>query len=361
MTPSTRNAAQQRADEIRMFRQEQERIAAEGVLQLTASQQQAVTAHHEALLADLAQSFDIDRDVRSRQLSWGMRIASFLGALALAASVFFLFRQFWGIFAESVQVSILISASLATFGATMFLRRSDATGYFTKLAAMVAFACFVLNVAMIGQIFNITPSDKALLPWAIYGLLLAYLCDLRLLLAAGLLCLMSFMAARVGTWSGLYWIHFGERPENFIPAALAMFVLPQLVRHTRYDQFPAVYRLVGLLAFFLPVLILSHWGGGSYLDWSLATIEGVYQLLGFACSAAVIWLGLRRQWTDTANTGVVFFVVFLYTKFFDWWWELLPKYLFFLILGMTAVLVLLVMKRVRQGGGKEMPDAGDAP
>ena len=51
------------------------------------------------------------------------------------------------------------------------------------------------------------------------------------------------------------------------------------------------------------------------------------------------------------NTGVVFFVIFLYTKFYDWWWDLLPKYLFFLILGLTAVLVLLAMKRLRRSGG----------
>ena len=322
-------------------------------MQLTDVQRREVNVHHDTLLTELSQSFDIDRDARSRQLSWGMRIASFLGALALAASVFFLFRQFWGLFSEMVQVSILIAASLATFGATMIVRSRDTTGYFTKLSAMVAFACFVLNVFMIGQIFNITPSDRALVPWAIYALLLAYLCDLRLLLAAGLVCLISFMAARIGTWSGIYWIHFGERPENFIPAAVAMFVLPQVVRHVRYEQFPAVYRLVGLLAFFLPVLILSHWGRGSYLDWSASTVENVYQLAGFLFSALAIGIGLRRQWTETANTGVVFFVIFLYTKFYDWWWQLLPKYLFFLILGLTALLVLLVMKRLRTSGNPE--------
>ena len=349
MSLTTREAAQRRADQIRAFRKELEQLAEEGALSLSAAQRQTLAAHHEGLLARLAQSFDIDVDVRSRQLSWGMRIASLLGALALAASVFFLFRQFWGLFPEEAQAGILAAASLATFAATLFLRARDAAGYFTKLAAMVAFACFVLNVAMLGQIFNVTPSDHALLPWAAYGLLLAYLCDLRLLLVAGLACLIAFLAARVGTWSGVYWIHFGERPENFIPAALALFVLPQWFRHERHEQFPAVYRLMALLAFFLPVLVLSHWGRASYLDWPASTVEHGYQLAGFAFSALVIWLGLNRQWAETANTGVVFFVVFLYTKFYDWWWELLPKYLFFLILGLTAVLVLLVMKRLRGG------------
>jgi uncharacterized membrane protein len=37
----------------------------------------------------------------------------------------------------------------------------------------------------------------------------------------------------------------------------------------------------------------------------------------------------------------------MYTKFFVWWWESMPKYLFFLVLGLTAVLLLLVLRRFR--------------
>jgi uncharacterized membrane protein len=95
------------------------------------------------------------------------------------------------------------------------------------------------------------------------------------------------------------------------------------------------------------VLVLSNWGDCSYLPWKLDTIEGFYQLIGFGGAAAAIWLGIRKHWTDTINTGVVFFVIFLYTKFYDWWWEIMPKYLFFLVLGLTALLVLTVLRRLR--------------
>src|ERR1700675_1144477 len=166
MTPSSRTEAQQRADEIRVFQKELHRLVREGVLTPGDEQRRAGADHQRGLLAGYARVFDIDRDAQSRQLSMGMRVASFLGALALAASVFFLFCQFWGWFPETAQVGILIAAAFGTFGATFAIQRRDATGYFTKLAAMVAFACFVLNIAMLGQIFNITPSDKALLPWA---------------------------------------------------------------------------------------------------------------------------------------------------------------------------------------------------
>jgi len=348
MNQASRSSAQQRADDIRVFRTELARLEVEGALTLSEAQAQGLRAHHDTVLAGLAQSFDIDRDVRGKQLSWGMRIASFLGALALAASVFFLFYQFWGLFQEPAQVAILVGASLAGFGLTLWVQGRDSTGYFTKLAALVAFACFVLNIVMFGQIFNITPSDKALLPWAAYALLLAYVCDLRLLLVAGLLCIVGFVAARVGTWSGMYWIHFGERPENFIPLSFVLFLLPQFVRHRRHEEFPPTYRLVGLVSLLLPVLVLGNWGGGSYVPWSDKAIEHFYQVAGFALSAGAVWLGLRWQWTETTNGGIVFFVIFLFNKFFDWWWQTMPKYLFFLVIGLAAVLLLLVIKRMRR-------------
>ena len=352
MTDTSRIEAQQRADEIRIFRKELDRLESEGVLKLAESQRAAVSAHHESLLARFAQSFDIDRDIRAKQLSWGMRIASFLGALALAASVFFLFYQFWGRFTEAAQVVILIGAALSTFAVTVWIQGRDASGYFTKLAAMVAFACFVLNVAMLGQIFNITPSDKALLPWAALALLLAYACDLRLLLAAGIICIVIYTAARFGTWSGIYWIHFGERPENFFPVSLLLFFLPQWVPHRRREDFAPIYRVFAILSFLLPVLILSNWGAVSYLSWPASMIEHFYQIAGFALSTALIWLGLRRQWGEVVNSGITFFVIFLYTKFYDWWWQLFPKYLFFLVVGLTAVLFLFVIKRLRQSAQK---------
>jgi uncharacterized membrane protein len=348
MTASSRAEAQRRADDVRVFREELQRLEREGVLHLDPTQQSAIAVHHDELLAELARSFDIDRDAKSKQLSLGMRIASFVGALALAASVFFLFYQFWGYFSTPVQVIVLVAAAFGSFLATLWADQRDSTGYFTKLAALVAFACFVLNIVMLGQIFNITPSDKALLSWAALALLLAYSFDLRLLQAAGVLCLIAFISARTGTWSGMYWIHFGERPENFFPAAVAMFLVPRVFDHARFAGFVPIYRIFGMLALFLPMLVLANWGSLSYFDGDRHLIEGFYQTLGFLGTAALVWHGTRRHWIDVVNTGVTLFVIFLYTKLFDWWWAAMPKYLFFLVMGLTAILLLLVFRRLRK-------------
>jgi uncharacterized membrane protein len=343
----SRAEAQQRADEVRGFERELQVLEREGVLALTPEQRAAVAQHHRALLAAYAGEFDIDRDAEAKQMSLGMRIASLFGALALAASVFFLFYQFWGLLSTPWQVSILVAAAAGSFAGFCWVRARDGSGYFAKLAAMVAFACFVLNVSMLGGIFNITPSDKAFVVWAAFAFLLAYAADLRLLLGAGIICAVAFVAARTGTISGMYWLHFGERPENFFPAALLLFAVPSVTAHPRYPDFPAVYRVTALLTLFLPVIVLASWGRFSYLPFDRRTVEVLYQLLGFAGTAGVIWLGVRKQWRHVVNTGVTLFVILLYTKFFDWWWEAMPKYLFFLVLGLTAVLFLVVLRRLR--------------
>ena len=326
------------------------RLEREGVMNLDDAQRAAVTRYHDELLAGFGRSFDIDRNAKSKQLSLGMRIASFIGALALASSVFFLFYQFWGYFSTPVQAVILVTAAMGSFLAATWIDQRDGTGYFAKVAAFVSFACFALNIFMLGQIFNITASDKALLPLAAFALLLAYGFDSRLLQAAGILCLIAFIAARVGSQSGMYWFYFGERPENFFPAAVAIFLVPQFVSHARFSEFAPLYRIFGMLGLFLPMLMLANWGQSSYLDLDRHLIEGFYQALGILGTAALIWHGARNRWSDVVNTGVTLFTVFLYTRLFDWWWDAMPKYLFFLLTGLTAILLLIVLRRLRKGG-----------
>ena len=120
--------AQKRADQIQSFYDEVKLLESDQVLQLGADQREAVARYHERLLATLTEKFDIDTTSRQKQLSAGMKIASFIGALALAASVFFLFYQFWGYFTTPVQVSLLISAPLLTMLLTWWVSRREATG-----------------------------------------------------------------------------------------------------------------------------------------------------------------------------------------------------------------------------------------
>ena len=70
-------------------------------------------------------------------------------------------------------------------------------------------------------------------------------------------------------------------------------------------------------------------------------------MLGFVLSAGAIWLGIARRWKEAVYSGAFFFVAFLFLKFVHWWWNWMPNYLFFLILALTALAVVLVLKRLR--------------
>lgn len=350
-----KQSAQQRADQVRAFQAELKLLQAEDVLRLPDEAQARVRDYHDALLGSFAAQFDVDTSHEQKRLSWGMRIASFLGALAISAAVFLFFYRFWGSLGTALQVGIVVAAPLLLTLLVEWVARREKTGaYFTSLTALVAFACFVLNLNVLGHVFNIAPSENAFLVWAVFGLMLAYTYDLKLLLVAGLTSLMGYLAALVGTWSGAYWLSFGERPENFVCAGLVLFA-GGLLLPDRRPAFAAIYRVFGLLAVFIAVLILSNWGAGSYLSWSNRAIENTYQTLGFVGAGLTIWLGIRRHWPGLVNLGSTFFVLFLYTKLFDWWWDWMPKYLFFLLIGLVAMLLLFILRRLRSYTLEQQP------
>lgn len=342
-----RNVAQQRVDRIHAFQTELDQLQRDGLLVLSAEQQRRLTAHHSKLLRELGQQFDVDTTSGQKQMSLGMRIVSFLGALALAASVFLFFYRIWGLISTPVQLLILICGPVFSVLAMEWTRKRERSPYFTSLAGLVAFAAFVLNLHLLGSIFNITPSPNAFLVWGVFAFLLAYTHDLRLLLVAGILCVLTYLSACFGTWRGVYWLSFGERPENFLPAGFLLFLVPAVIRHQNHPDFPSYYRLFGMLTVLMAVLILSHWGGGSYLRLPDKNVETLYQLFGFGLAGLTIWVGVRWGWPALTNLGGTFFVIDLYTKFYDWWWEWMPKYLFFLTLGLVAILLLMIFKRLR--------------
>jgi uncharacterized membrane protein len=344
---SSKEEAQQRADQIILFKHELTEMERDGILHLTDEQRKAISAYHGETLKQLTAHFDIDMSQATRQMSMGMRIVSFLGAIALSAAVFFFFYRYWGNLSVAQQVAILVAAPIAALAGVEFAARREKTLYFASLVSLVAFTAFVLDLTMLGQIFTITPTQNAFLAWGALSLALAYTYRLRLVLVAGLISMLGYLTATMGAWSGIYWLSFGERPENFLAAGILIFAAAFIPLHRKYE-FAPLYRMFGLLVVMIAVLVLSHWGMGSYLMIQGKHVEYLYQAAGFTLSGLVIWLGIRAHWPGITNLGCVFFVIFLYTKFYDWWWEWMPKYLFFLLLGLIALLILFLLKRLRK-------------
>ncbi len=349
--------AQKRADAIRCFQEELGRLEAQSVLILSEEQRRSVNSHLVKTLAELSERFDIDTTDSQKQISIGMRVASTIGSIALCAAVFLFFFRFWGLLNTPLQVGILLATPVLLVFAAEFVSRRERTLYFTSLIALVAFAAFVLNLNVLGTIFNLTSSPGAFLAWGLFALALAYRFSLRLLLIAGLGCLMIWFAAVVSEAAGIFWIAMPARPEPFILAGLLIFAAGGLHGRRAHPEFPDVYRMLGVACAGLAMLALAAKISTSYLLTSETGVAALYQALGMAGMAAAIWFGARRGFTDVVNLAASFFVLLLYCRLFQWWWDWMPKYLFFLIIGGISLGLLAVFRKVRVGGKTGVPNA----
>jgi predicted membrane protein DUF2157 len=338
--------AQQRVDRIQAFWEEMQALEQEQVLTLPEEQRHALRTHHDQLLKSFSRQFQVDTTRVQKQLSLGMRIVSLLGALAFAAALFFFIYHIWYDLSNAARIIILTAAPLMATMAVDVVAHREIIRYFSPILGLLAFTAFGLNLFFLRALFNLTPSALGLLALAIFALILAYTYNLRFLLIAGILAFLAYLSASVGAVRGVYWLSLGQRPEDFVIAG-PFIALISLVPHPGYPEFPRVYRVCGLLAFFLAMLVLAH-GGCSYLPLPAKTIEEGYQVAGFVVSAGVIWLGVRTGLRDLVIVGNIFFLVFFYTRFFAWFWDWLPAYLFFFILGVITLLILFYLKWLRR-------------
>jgi hypothetical protein len=167
------------------------------------------------------------------------------------------------------------------------------------------------------------------------------------MLGAGLLLLSGYTAAVLFSLTGGFWPEFFSRPEALLPAATVVYALPSMAAACDRHDFGFVYRLGGAFTGFLALLTLALQGHASYLHLPARTLETGYQVVGLALSAGVVYHGVRLGRGGLVNAGALAFVVFLYVKLHAWWWSWMPKYLFFTLIGLTALGLLWLFRRVR--------------
>jgi uncharacterized membrane protein len=344
----TKAEAQQRADQVGAFARELGELEREGVLRLEPGDRVRVDDYHARLLERLARSFDVDSTERQRRMSLGMRIASLVGAVTLSAAVVLFFNRVWGLLATPAQLAVLAAAPLILLGAVGVAARRERTLYVASILAITAAAAFILDINVVGVIFNMRPSAVALALWAAFALALAYAYGLRLLLAGGLTMALGFVCVAVARAAGLDMSVSIGRPEPILASGALVFAASRLPFNRRRPGFPETWRLVGAVAVLLPIIFLSTWAGVfSYLPWPERVTGSLYDVAGFVLGAAGIWFGIRAGWSEVVQVATGFLVIFVFAKCFDWWWDWMPRYLFFLLLGGLAVAVLVVLGRIR--------------
>jgi hypothetical protein len=223
--------------------------------------------------------------------------------------------------------------------------RRERTLYVASICATVASGAFVLQTVMLGNLFNMRGTPHLLGAWAAFALAVSLPWRFPLPFAAGVISLVCYAAALAIWLGGAPWSSFGAYPETVLgTAALA---------HPAWRRVPVElqrwWRGTTLVLGLGALLALSTFEASSLLPWPRQTLELVYQGGAAIAAAAIIAHGVRTGRGEMVVIGALFAAFFLLGRFVDWWWDWMPKYLFFLILASVALAWLWLLRRLRRG------------
>lgn len=340
-------AAQRRVNRIHAFRAELDALTAAGVANLSDGQREAITAYHNTILRRLAAEHDVDRTVAAGQLSRGMQIAAFITAIALTAAVYSLVERFWGRLDLPLQATLLCAFPLLALIAVELSAQRERSLYVASIFAVLAFATYWLAVFVLSSLLNVPVTTPALWGGALFGAALALPYGFRLIFGASLVAMLTALSGSVFEAAGAPWTVVPEFPEIITAAAFMLLIAAARVG-LLHPAFAAVTRGVSLTVGFLGLLVLSVAGPASLLPVSAPVSELIYQAVLLLTSTLVLVLSVRRQWLESAYIAAVALTVFIFSRFFDWFWDLMPRFVFFLLLAAIAFGWLLALGRMRR-------------
>jgi uncharacterized membrane protein len=349
------------------------------------------------------------RVANERKLGRGVTILINLGAIVLGAGLLVFFASNWVEFGRAAKIASLFALTLAFYVAGFELTR-DGRWSFPKLGvALVFLGCvmFGTDIVLLALIYDLGAEHAwSFLVQAVAWLAVAYIVRSRLVLFLGLIGVVAWFGAEVGYCWGGYWIYLG-RPFHFIGVGACLLAVAGVHGWRGQRDFAAAWALVGLLVVYLSTLILSIFDvqrhvrvdaatapalvwllfavpyvlaaialGIIHRRWSRSTLAEppavvVLVLLGCMILASVIavtphsrelwfillltlltsagvYLGIAWESPVFLNTSLVFLAVNLYTRFYEYFWDAMPKSLFFIIGGATLMLGGVWVERMRR-------------
>lgn len=336
-----------RIERIRMFQEELAQLEQEGALVLTREQRSSLDVHLDCALSGLQEQLGVDSTDPVKRVSWGMKVTALLGGAALLAAAVLFVHRFWGELPTTIQVIVLTLAPLGLLAATSMMSARGVSRYYVGLLSLAAGVVFVMELNALGSVLNLEDSPQALLAWGLFALLVAYAHGLRLLLGVGLVLLGIYSAALVSNLQGYDWIAFPMRAQLLIPGALVLYAIPWFTMRRGNPDFDLVYRACGAVIGLGALLLLSTVGDLCCGDVRPGMVAAMYQIGGLCLSGGVVFHGLRLGQRGLVNLGAAGFLVFLFIRLHSWWWQWMPKYLFFLMIGLIAIGLLLVFRRLQ--------------
>jgi uncharacterized membrane protein len=277
-----------------------------------------------------------------------MRVATLLGTIALSAAYGFFVASHWGTLAKASQLALVTLPPLLLVALTHVAAARERSGYVASLLATVAAIAFAINLGTLGQLFNLPDSRTALLAVGAFAMLLAYGYGLTLPLLVGIGGIGGWLWTLGAIPLGLWWRDGFGVIEPLLLVGLLALTAPAWMRGPA--KFAPWWRGLGATALVLGLLVVESNGAlSAFATSNVHAIEIGYKLAGAVVLAGLVTWGIRRDERLVMQIGTAGAVLYLFMRLVDWFWDLLPKWLFFLLVGAFALAVLLGLQRLRRG------------
>ncbi len=156
----------------------------------------------------------------------------------------------------------------------------------------------------------------------------------------GVLCLLAWFGTETAYIGGddPYWLGMNLPLRYFLFSFLLLAAAVWLGRSYWPAFFPDSLRFIAYLVLFSALWLLSLFG--NFGDWDAWRAASGWRFAGWSLllallSALAVWFGSRQKDNLLRGLGIFFFLLNLYTKYFEHAWDRMHGALFFLILALS--------------------------
>lgn len=155
----------------------------------------------------------------------------------------------------------------------------------------------------------------------------------------GIISLGSWFGTETGYVSGWGAYFLGMNyPLRFVLLGAIIIAISFLIERSKISRLVKSTYVLGLLNLFIALWIMSIWGNyGDMGTWHAATTAErlLWSLFfGIAAIGAIIW-GLKKDDGIARGFGITFLFLNLYTKYFEYFWKVSHKAIFFAVLAIS--------------------------
>ena len=247
---------------------------------------------------------------------------------------------------------IIISIISAVMAAFLFLwgrrreKRFPEKVYSNEAVIFTGILFTACCIAYLGKTFDNGSGHYSILfliSVFVYGFL-AWRLDSRLIWLFALVSLGSWFGTETGYQT--QWSHYFlgmNYPLRFVAFGALLVAACHMLRNRRwFSEFWELTYVVGLLYLFLSLWLLSIFGNYGSIDswWKIRQITLFYWgIISLAIAGGFMLYGLKSKDAIAREFGITFLLIFIYTKYFEYFWDSTNHTLFFAILAVSFWLI----------------------